>query len=326
MKMRVPRSAAVLWALLLWAVSAQADSGRAPDPLEVLTRMVESAQSLNYGGVYTFSHDGKIETSRVVHFMDAEGEHGKLESLDGPPREILRENAHVTCYYPESRVVKVDRSDGRHFFPGLIVGSPQQMKELYTLTVVGVDRVAGHECRMVRLEPRDGYRFAYRLCADPQSGLLLKAITEDSNHAPLQQFTFTEIQLDSGVDVARLKPSWSGQGWVWDKSGLQADDADLGIQVSGVPNGFKKVAEVRRAADGRNSPMIHLVYSDGLSSVSVFVEPARGGASQTVESRRGAMSFYSVRMGDQQITAVGEVPPMTVAQFARAVSIAKTHP
>jgi sigma-E factor negative regulatory protein RseB len=299
---------------------AFAETGRAGEAYDWLNRIVQSAQSMNYIGTYTFSHDGKIETSRVTHVNDGEGERGKVEFLDGPPREILRENNQITCYYPENRLVKVDRGEGRHFFPGLISGSPAQLKEHYVMTFAGNDRVAGRECRVVRLEPKDGFRFAYRLCADLQSGLLLRAATEDEHHAVMQQFAFTEFQVEGASD-ARLKPSWPANGWLWDKTGLQVDNADNGIVVNTVPAGFRKIAEVRRAADGRNSPMVHLVYSDGLSSVSLFIEPARSGNATTVESRRGALSFYSWRSGEQQITAVGEVPPQAVAQFARAVSL-----
>jgi sigma-E factor negative regulatory protein RseB len=298
-----------------------AEGGRTADPTDWLLRAVQSSQSMTYSGVYTFSHDGKSETSRIMHIIDAEGEHGKLESLDGPPREIIRENDHIACYLPESHMVKLDRIEGRRFFPALLSGSPSQLRELYNLSFAGTDRVAGRECRLIRLDPKDGFRFSYRLCADSQTGLLLRASMEDGSRGALQTFTFTEFIAEGGLDAAKLKPSWNGSGWTWDRSGL-AQDQEIVWVVSNPPQGFHKVIEMHRGAEGRSSPLIQMVYTDGLATVSVFIEPARSN-SMTTESRRGALSFYSTRVGDQQVTAIGEVPPATVAQLAKSAGLLK---
>ena len=302
--------------------ATQAEGGRSADPTDWLIRLVQSSQSMTYSGVYTFSHDGKVETSRVMHLNDGEGEHGKLESLDGPPREIIRENDHIACYLPENHMVKLDRVEGRHFFPALLSGSPTQLREYYSLSFAGIDRVAGRECRLIRLDPKDGFRYGYRFCADSQTGLLLRAALEDGSKGVLQQFAFTEFMADAGVDASKLRPSWNGAGWTWDRSGL-VQDSELIWGVSNPPVGFRKVMELHRGAEGRSAPFVQLMYSDGLASVSIFIEPARANASASSESRRGALSFYSSRMGDQQVTAIGEVPPATVAQLVKSTGLIK---
>ena len=311
--------------LLLLAGGARADTARAVEPVDWLARMVQSAHGLNYGGVFIFSHDGRAETSRVVHVNDAGGERGKIEALDGPPREIIRDNNQIACYLPDSRVVKVDRVEGRHFFPSLLSGSPQQLREFYNVSYAGVDRVAGRECQLIRLEPRDGMRFGYRLCADYQTGLMLRAALEDGTRGILQQFAFTEFDGDGTVDGSRVHPSWSTTGWYWDRSGL-SQDGGANWNVTSPPAGFRKVLELHRSLEGKAAVLTQLVYTDGIAAVSLFIEPARGASYGSSESRRGALSFYSSRAGDQQVTAIGEVPPATVEQMVRSATEVKNKP
>lgn len=321
---------ALLGAVLALALAgtAHADGvGRGVDASDWLMRMQRSAQGLSYTGVYTFSHDGRIETSRIAHVYDSGSERGKVEALDGPPREVVRENNQIACYLPENRVVRLDRVEGRHFFPSLLSGAPASLREVYNILPAGIDRVAGRECQLVQLEPRDNLRYAMRLCADAETGLMLRAAVEDGARGVMQQFAFTEFDLlPQGGGTDRVRPSWSGEGWAWDRSGL-SQDGDGAWAVSNPPAGFRKILDLRRRGDGRSGLMVHQVYSDGVAAISLFIEPARSsGSTMPSESRRGALSFYSLRVGDQQVTAIGEVPPLAVAQLARSAAPVRAHP
>ena len=64
-----------------------------------LQKIASAAHLINYSGTFVYRHDGYMETSRIVHISDASGEHEKLEVLDGPPREIVRNNDEVICYH-----------------------------------------------------------------------------------------------------------------------------------------------------------------------------------------------------------------------------------
>ena len=311
--------------LLLLARVAHAADGRNGEPVDWLVRMAQSAQIMNYGGVFTFSHDGRAETSRILHFNEGGSERGKVEALDGPPREIIRENNQIACYLPDSRLVKLDRVEGRHFFPSLLSGSPAQLRDFYNVTYAGMDRVAGRDCQMIRLEPRDALRFGYRLCADLQTGLMLRATLEDGARGVLQQFAFTQVEGEGAMDRSRLQPSWSAAGWAWDRSGL-SQDSDMSWSVANPPAGFRKVIELHRVIDGRGTQLTQMVYSDGIAAMSLFIEPARSGSGDAREQRRGALSFYSIRSGDQQVTAIGEVPPAAVAQMVKSAAPVKNKP
>ncbi|TLY85317.1 MAG: hypothetical protein E6K37_07745, partial [Gammaproteobacteria bacterium] len=70
-------------------------------------------------------------------------------------------------------------------------------------------------------------------------------------------------------------------------------------------------------------PVDHLVFTDGLASVSVFVEPqraAKAGESAVAETAEvGSSSAFSTVVDGHKITAVGEVPPDTVRFIASQV-------
>jgi len=65
----------------------------------------------------------------------------------------------------------------------------------------------------------------------------------------------------------------------------------------------------------------HLVYSDGLAAVSVFIEKTDrpAGVGSKGPSRMGAIHAYSKVMDGEQVTVVGEVPESTVAMIGESV-------
>jgi sigma-E factor negative regulatory protein RseB len=66
---------------------------------------------------------------------------------------------------------------------------------------------------------------------------------------------------------------------------------------------------------GREARVIHILYSDGLANVSVFIEPTND-KKIARRSRVGASSSYSIETSGFRVTAVGEVPAITVQQIA----------
>jgi sigma-E factor negative regulatory protein RseB len=61
----------------------------------------------------------------------------------------------------------------------------------------------------------------------------------------------------------------------------------------------------------------HLVYSDGLASVSVFIQaPTPGKAPVVGSGRAGVASAYTTVVQGHQVTVVGEVPPDTLRFIA----------
>lgn len=284
-----------------------------------LQKMASAAHRINYSGTFVYRHDGYMETSRIVHISDASGEHEKLEVLDGPPREIIRDNDEVVCYKLENKAVIVERRKAHKSFPALLPEQLSGIGEIYAIKLGGMERVAGYDCQNVMLEPRDIYRYGHRLCADSASGLLLKASTLNEKNEVVDQFFFTQASIGGDIDPEQLKSKYAVKQAV----SLQAREAqaDPGWVVKSPPAGFKKIMALKRAFPGKKFPTNHMVFSDQLAAVSIFIEPLAGILKPVSGlSSQGAINVYTRPVGEYQVTVLGEVPAATVTQIGNSVS------
>ena len=316
----------LLLPMLVWAEGPNATEMQD----ELLAQLARAAQQLSYSGIFVFQHDGQMEASRVIHGFDNGQERTKIDTLDGPPREIIRANEELRCYFPEAHSIRLERGPGRRFFPALIAPPFQNYRDNYDISIVGVDRVAGHDCQVIALRPRDNLRFAHQFCADLPSNLLLKEVTLGPHGEPIQMSVFTEITIGAHADPAQFKPAYTDTSdWRVDNVPITGPQKEAsGWSVANVPPGFHKIIEVRRPIPGHTEGMTHLVYSDGLASISVFIEPADGPPRpMRIESLRSSLSYFSARTADQQITVVGEVPLASVTQMGQSViNLRSSHP
>jgi sigma-E factor negative regulatory protein RseB len=317
------------WALLLAATAgaafAQNDRARAATPrsdAQWLRAMQVAAQRMNFSGTLVYQRGGEVRASRIVHLFDGAISHERVQMLDGAQREFVRRGDEVQCIFPEARRVVIERRPGRESFPAITDADPAEILERYALRLGGTERVANVDCQVIHVEPKDALRYGYKLWVDPVSGLLLKAQTLNERNEVLEQMAFVDVRIGERIDRSQVKPSWSTEGWRVDHSEHRAVDvAQLGWKVV-PPAGFRKMREVgRRFAGGANADRsaMQVVYSDGLATVSVFIEP---GASEPVAEyaqSQGPTSAYTRRVADANVTVIGEVPPATVKAMAQAV-------
>lgn len=311
------------WMLLVAAMAAHAAD--APDEAMVwLQRITNAAQQLNYSGSFIYQHGQQVETSRITHLKDASGEHEKLVTLDGRPRQIYRNNDEVYCFMPDDKTVMVDRHRVKKSFPALLPPQIAGLSEYYEIKLGGQERVAGRECQVIFLTPKDQYRYGHQLWADMQTGLLLKASTWSEKKQIVDQFAFTQIKIGGPIDRNELKPALKGKRLVRStgEGTTQPLPIDSGWDVSAAPPGFKKVNEMKRVLPGASMPVNHIVFSDGLAAASVFIEPV---SEKTLLglSHQGALHVYSRKVGEHQVKVLGEVPAATVMQIGDAVTYRK---
>ena len=314
---------AVLLALLLWPAALLADT--APDEaLAWLQKIASAARELNYSGTFVYQYGNHVETSRIVHAVDGSGEQEKLEILDGLPREIIRSNDEVRCYLPESKTVIVEKRTHRtKSFPALLPEQLNNLSESYLIKMGGHERIAGFDCQALILEPRDGLRYGHKFWAEMNSGLLLKASMLDEKNEVVEQFAFTQLFIGGPIDKEMLKPRFSAKTpeWRYDRA-AQAEPVSTssGWAIRLPLAGFKKIMETRRVISGKPAPISHIVYSDGLVAVSVFIEPL-GAKTKPMNGlqKRGALNVYTKPVADFQITVLGETPPITVMEIGNSV-------
>ncbi len=304
---------------------ADGAAGQRPSRTEAqwLHAIQAAAQRVNFSGTVVYQQGGAMRTSRIVHVWDGAMSHERLQMLDGKPREFIRKDTEVQCLIPEGRRVLVERALPGETFPSLGGGAPREILEFYTLRLGAVERVAGVDCQVLALEPRDTLRYGYRLCVEPASGLLLRTQTMDQRQEPIEQMAFTDVRINERIDKALLRPSWATEGWKVERSEHRpADLAKLGWNIN-APPGFRRLREVERRMGPPEAPRstLQAVLSDGLATLSVFIE--QGGGSQISSDlvhTHGSLSGYTRRVGDAMITVVGEVPPATAKAVAQGVA------
>lgn len=291
--------------------------------LEWLDRISHSARELPYTGVFVHQTAEGASTSRITHLVDKQGiEHEKLELMDGPLTEIIRRDNEMTCYKPDSRTVSVDRRATGRFFPSLISGDAKTIAHYYRVKLGNVERIAGFDCQWVILEPRDAMRYMQKLCAEIGSGLLLRAKLFNDRKQMVEQFMFTQVDVSRGVARQSLKSRYElSQGWQKQYAVQSAKDTETGWLATSLPAGFKKIMEMTRNLIGRPEPVSHLVFSDGVLNVSVFVESVQTAPNSvtSIVAEDGPTSFAMRAVADHQVTVMGEVPLAAVQSIADGV-------
>jgi len=309
--------------LLISAAAAGSEfSGEARAWLE---KMSHATQTLNYDGIFVYLHDGSLEAMHIVHRSDDRGEREHLLSLNGAAREVVRDNHSIACILPDSKSVVVDKSRPKKLFPSPLTDQNiPALDSYYTLLLGERNRIAGHAAQLVVVKPKDEYRYGYRLWVGADSGLLLKSDMVDGDGNAVEQIMFTQINVRSEIPDAELEPAVSGKEFKWFMDPGErstAMPADGHWQVMHLPAGFVLAQHRKHHLPASKMPVDHRVYTDGLATVSVYIEQVEPGKDLLDgNSRMGAVNAYGRIIDDHQITVVGEVPQATVRLIGESVA------
>ena len=305
------------------ACGAQAAPGN--DSLAWLERAAQAARSTSFAGTFAHTNGDRASAVRITHVSSGNDEHERIEPLDGPPHEIVRHNDEMLCYFPDAKTVRLDRRVTARFFPAIVSASSATVATSYEVTLGPTERMLGYDCRWIRLDPKDALRYAQRLCSELNTGLVIRAKTLNEQQQVIEQYTFTDLKLGAQVAKSDVKSIFEARvkRWITDaRPREEARSAETGWTVASPPAGFQKVNELKRTLPGHGAPVSQIVYSDGVASLSVFVEPNNGPAPRTAEasSEDGTTTFFVRPMGEQLVSVLGEVPLATAQQFGRNVA------
>jgi sigma-E factor negative regulatory protein RseB len=316
--MRAARPVAGPTLLLAALFCSHATAQEARDWLERMTRAVDE---LNYRGTFVHVLDGTVETLHIVH-RNADGRSGeRIVSLGGPGREIVRQGSLVQGIFPDRRVVLFEtRSD----VSPLVSALPSNTADLephYEITLGGSDRVAERAVQVLEIKPRDEFRYGYRLWLDLATAMPLQSTLIDERGEVVEQILFTEIEVPADIPADALEPTIDTTGFTTERAPESTPlAAEIPWRAAAVPGGFKLSVATQGPMAGSDTPVEHLVYSDGLATVSVFIEaPATNADVQDGFSTAGSMNAYSLTLRGRKVTAVGEVPRQTVRTIASSL-------
>jgi sigma-E factor negative regulatory protein RseB len=294
-------------------IAAQENSA----PAEWLRSMSRVVADLDYEGTVIRRQNGKSEALKVVHKVVDGVVYERLVTQEGNGLEIVRVGNEVHCILPDRKSVLVEQWNNQSTLFTAIPGGDVGIDGHYDLSVVREERVAGRAAVLVAVRPHDRFRFGHRLWLDRQTAFPLRTELVDSDGELIEEIKFADIRLGEMVSSDPVSPSLDLDDFTWyaEPARLAPVPVDSDWICDDLPAGFKVVSTTSEELPGAESPVTHIVYSDGLAAVSVFV--GRKSRETIAErSRIGSSSSYSTTFEDHRITAVGEVPQETVQRIA----------
>ena len=313
---RYPATLTMATVLAACAVTAWAQS----TPDELLDRMNYVVNVVDYEGTVIRTENGESEALRIVHKIIDGVIHEKLVSQEGSGLEIIRIGNEVHCILPDKQTVLIEDWNNQSTLFSALPSSEIRYGADYDVLIVREDRVAGRQAIMLAIRPHDEFRYGHRIWLDEVTSFPLKTEIVSVDGELIGQVMFADIRIGSNISKDALAPSMSLDNFSWfrEPAGYDAVDVDTNWGSSDLPSGFRATSSKTEQLPGADAPVTHVVYSDGMATVSVFI--AEKNAAQFAEkSNVGASNTYSIQQGDFQITAVGQVPAATVRRIATSM-------
>jgi sigma-E factor negative regulatory protein RseB len=302
----------------------------ADPPRDWLARADRAVATRNYRGVFVHEHAGESETLRIVHRADATGVAERLVSMDGSGREFIRKGSQLFIYLPDRRTVLVEQNPAAGLWLHGLPSLDEAAANAYDIRELARVRISGRDARLIAIAPLDALRYGYRVWIDEATALPLKTQLRDGNGTVLEQIVFTDLTLPAHISDAELETTVDAHDFRWVQRGARTSEGggmSASWQAGALPPGFRMTASARQVLP--RGPVEHLVFSDGLASVSVFIERARSQIAvrnADAVARLGVSSAYSTALEGYRVTAVGEVPPDTVRAIALSIRTAGPTP
>lgn len=314
-------SPAACWLTGLATPALLAASALASEPLPNqeaalwLQRTADSARRLPYEGIFVFTHGDVIQTMHIVNRGAGPSKESLLTSLDGSRREVVcRHGESLSMVHDGTGVRTQKRLSSRHF-PDLLPVNAAALTNWYAVRLGEMDRVAGLDCRWLQLTPKDMYRWGYVLCAENTSHLPLKAMMVNESGKPLLQYAFTEVRIGANPRAGNQPRNTPSADPVASSGPSEA------VTVRQLPPGYTRVIAVKRKLPNRPNEVEHWVYSDGLTYISLFIEPAtRPVEAVRGESAKGMLNLLTRQVGNWQVTVLGDAPWPAVEAIATSLA------
>ena len=298
----------------------------------VLQKSAHAARELNYQGVFAYQNGKQTRSVQITHMNNAGQELTRNVVLDSgvtsgqanQPREVYSQGKDIVIFRPQNQKMVIEKRRGQNLFPAMLPTDLVAIKTSYTARLGALEFVAGREAQVVELVPNDAFRYSYKIWADTEYGLLLKMTLIDSKNQTLEQIEFNQLSMLNSHDENWFKPS------IDVKKSYVMQDATAVNQITNdwivteLPVGYTKVDHRALVVAGKAAPVDQVIFSDGIASVSLFIEPLTKG----MHPKKGHMLIGSTNIcanviNGYQVTVVGEVPAATVMQIAKAVSFKK---
>ena len=286
-----------------------------------LSAAAQSTSKLNYRGIISYTRDNHIESLHVFHGVNNGLEQERLLSLNTPMREVIRTADKVTCYYPESKSFSIDAKPSRHSVLIDLPGDLGQLSKYYSFSLGEVEHVVQRPARIVTIAPKDSARYGRRLWIDVESKLPVKFEWLDENSRVLEAMEFSSLSVERSIPQAELMPSTQVDGSWRSKRHETLAAESLIWTLDGVPDGFHMMSYTRLKRDSNNRAIDHILLSDGVSSVSVYIDELMNEFFTAQPKKIGAINSYTRKLDKYLVTVMGEVPDKTVQSIGDGIHL-----
>lgn len=284
-------------------------------PESLLALMSAALRQHDYQGSFVYEHGGRLDALRVYHAA-GEPERERLVGLTGPRSEIVRDGNAITCLRSDGPALLMSDRPGAMLLPLLPGSVRRNATRSYLVRTAGTDRVAGYPARIVEVVPRDRWRYGYRIWLEQDSHLPLRSAMLDADGRMLEQYMFVALQIGATPREGDLAASSDeGVRALPDERPMPAPPR---WTVGDAPPGFYFLRSQRPPGGAADAE--HQIYSDGLATVSVYVEPDAAAKAQAGTTwSRGVLSIHAGQVEGCRVTVVGDVPGASVERMARSV-------
>lgn len=291
---------------------------------QALQQMAKALRNLNYQGTVAFLRNDKLEPMKYFHASHNGLEQERLLSLNSPLREIVREHGKVSCLYKQTQQLKVDN---RPFDRSFLVDLPESIDELddtYDINIVGEENIAMLPAYVITLRPQDSLRYSRAFWVEKQHFLPLQVIVYGPADEILEQLVFIDISVKDNLPFVDTQAS-NSPALANNPASLSLTEANF--TFNNLPAGFHQLFFTRRLMHNEASPVDHMLLSDGLAWVSVYMEYKKppSATPPPVEPNDipavGAINFFSRSLGDYEFTVMGDVPKATVEMIAQNIQL-----
>ena len=292
------------------------------DPWQFILDAHQACRNLNYHGVLQAEHLQEIRSLEIIHAKHGEQEYTRINTLDGTPSELLSQGDATFVYGTKQDNVVIQKRNQHRLFPAVLPKSTSNLKKVYQIDMGKVDRVAGRPANVIILMPNDEYRYFYHFWLDKETSIPLKMIVSDHSNQLIEQTSFTKVNVNSEDDLSWFKPDID-----LSKEYVMHEEEDFSAntprfwKMATIPEGFKEISFRVTRISGPNVLNHHLIYSDGLASLSLFIQPVpKGQKPKQGSAKVGNTNISAKYMKGYQVMAVGSVPQKTVESFVNSVS------
>ena len=292
----------------------------AATPQDWIDRMGTAIQVINYKGTVVRLRDGKVDTFKVVHTVKDGVVREKVVIQDGNGLEIIRNGNEVHCILPDRESVLVEEWNNQSTLFSTLPSSDIRFGSEYDVLIKDFERVAGRKAAKLAILPHDNYRYGYLIWLDSETGFPLQTQLIGDDNTPLEHVKFADISIQQNILSSALAPSYSTDNWKWytEPRRTMKREVESDWVADEVPPGFRVVSTQQKILPDVEDPLTHIIYSDGLVTISVFIAPVTD-KKKAGRSSAGASNSYSTVIDDYRVTAVGQVPQITVEQIAKSM-------